>query len=221
LNSGSIEIGCGGDAPPIDEGEIARECLDCSFYAIAALASQLNEIVRPGKGDQETPVAAEDSPKFACIHSRGDGEDDGERSIGIRHEAIGIGHNPLAARIAARRGIDCRNGDVDAMRIEAKLAGKGTEVEAVATAGIEDNVALRRGHDIRDGMKQGLGHAEIVQSPSSLDGSLSVARLLGSPILRLEQVDVSATRDVERMSARTNDTPLLAQQRLVAVSDGA
>jgi hypothetical protein len=87
------------------------------------------------------------------------------------------------------------------MRIEARLAGKGAEIETVATAGIENDIALRWGREIRDGMQQGLGHAEIVQSPSPLDGSIRVARLLRSPVLGLEQVNVSATRDVVRMSA--------------------
>ena len=95
------------------------------------------------------------------------------------------------------------------------------EVETVAAAGIENDVAGRCGHDLRDGAQQRLGHAAIVQSPPRRDGSRRVARLLGSPLLRLEQVDVSAARDVERMSARTEQSPLLAHQRHVAIADGA
>ncbi len=37
----------------------------------------------------------------------------------------------------------------------------------------------------------------------------------------MEQVDVSATRDVEGMSARTEQSPLLARQRHAAIADGA
>jgi len=60
-----------------------------------------------------------------------------------------------------------------------------------------------------------------VQSPARSYGSHCVARILGSPFLRLEQVDVSATRDVEGMSTRTEQPPLLAHQRHVAAADGA
>src|SRR4029078_5786754 len=50
--------------------------------------------------------------------------------------------------------------------------------------------------------------------------SCRVARLLRSPLLRMQQVDVSAARDVERMSARTNQSPLLADQCHMTVADG-
>ena len=59
-----------------------------------------------------------------AIHARRDRQDDGERATGVRHEAIGIGHDPLAFGVASRRCIDGRNRDVDAMRIEAGPAGE-------------------------------------------------------------------------------------------------
>src|SRR6202011_3956781 len=77
------------------------------------------------------------------------------------------------------------------------------------------------GHHLRDCVQQRLGRAAIVQSPPCSDGSRRVARLLGSTFLRLEQVDVSAARDVEGMSTRTEQPPLLAHQRRVAATDGA
>ncbi len=140
---------------------------------------------------------------------------------GVRHESIGIGDNPLAFGIAPGRGIHGRNGDVDSMRIEADPAREGAEVEPVATAGIENNVAGAWSREIGDGIEQRDRHAEIVQSPAPRDGSRGVTRVLRPPFLRLEQVDVSAPRNVERMSSRTNQPPPLAQQRHVAIADGA
>src|SRR5713101_6559756 len=107
------------------------------------------------------------------------------------------------------------------MRIEAGLASEGAEVETVTAAGIENDVPRACDDHLRDGVQQRLGRAAIVQSPPRCYGSRSVARALRSPLLRLEQVDVSATRDVERMSARTEQSPLSAPQRHVAIADGA
>jgi hypothetical protein len=105
--------------------------------------------------------------------------------------------------------------------MEAGLARQGAEIETVPTAGIENGVSRRCAQDPGDGVEQRPGHAEIVQSPPPRDGSRCVAGLLRSPVLRLEQVDVSATRDVERMPARTDQAPVLARQRHSAVADRA
>jgi hypothetical protein len=70
--------------------------------------------------------------------------------------------------------------------IETGLAGEGAEIEAVAAAGIENDVAGRCGYGFRDGLEQGPGDATVVQSPSRRDSILRVARLLRSPFLRLE-----------------------------------
>ncbi len=106
------------------------------------------------------------------------------------------------------------------MRIESGPASEAAEVEPVTAAGIENHIAGRGGHDLLDRAQQRLGHTAIVQSPPPGDGGSRVARMLGSALLRLKQVDVSAARDVERMAARTEQPPLLAQQRHVAAADG-
>ncbi len=100
------------------------------------------------------------------------------------------------------------------------------EVESVAAAGIQDDIARRCGQHLRDRLEQRFGHAAIVQSPPGRRGSRCVAWRFGSPLLRLEQIDVSAARDVERMAAWTQQPPLLfsahlARQGHVAVADGA
>ena len=180
------------------------------------------EILRRGKGDQQASVVAQDTPEFARIHPRRDRQDDRERAVGVRHEAIGIGHDPLAFGVAPRRGIHGRNRDVDAMRIEAGLASEAAEVETVAAAGIENDVArATRPSSPRSRRSSGSVTPRSCNRRRAATAAARVARLLGSPILRLEQVDVSAARDVERMSARTNHSPLLARQRQVAAADGA
>ncbi len=221
MNGGSVEIGRGGNAVPINEPEVVRECLQRSGHSIAARAAQFEEILRPGNGDQEASVVAQDPPEFAGIHPRGDRQDDRERAIGVRHEAISIGHYALATWVASRRGINGRNRNVDTMRIEAGLASKGAEVETVAAAGIKNDVAGRSAHDVRYRPQERFGDAALVQSPAPRDGGRSVARLIRSPVLWLKQVDVPAARDVERMPARTEESLRLAHQRQMTAADGA
>src|SRR5258708_5590161 len=68
-------------------------------------------------------------------------------------------------------------------------------------------------------MQQRAGHSAIVQSPPGFDGGGGIARLIRSPVLRLEQVDVSTARDVKGVSARTEHSPLLARERHAAIAD--
>src|ERR1035437_1006810 len=60
-----------------------------------------------------------------------------------------------------------------------------------------------------------------MQSPPFGNSRHRVTRLLRSPLLRLKQIDVSASSDVERVPLRAQQMPLLAHQRQVAATDGA
>ena len=119
LNPGSVQIRRGGDATVIDQREAVCQFIDGSCHAVAAHAAQLDEIRTGGKDDEEAPVVAQDALEFARIHPRRDRHDDRERAVGIRHEAVRIGHDPLASRVAPGRRINRRSRDVDAMRQEA------------------------------------------------------------------------------------------------------
>src|ERR1700682_6273176 len=57
-----------------------------------------------------------------------------------------------------------------------------------------------------------------MQPPAGCHGRRGIAWALGSPVLRVQQVDVTAARDIEGMSARTDQPPLLARERQVAVA---
>jgi len=95
--------------------------------------------------------------------------------------------------------------------IETKLASQRTQVETIAAARIEDDIARACVHDPSYAAKQGLCHAAIVQSPPRSHGRYGIAGVLRSPFLRLEQVDVSTASDVEGMPPRTDHSPLLAR----------
>ena len=75
------------------------------------------------------------------------------------------------------------------------------QVESVAAAGIENNVAGDAAMDLGDRLEQWHGDAQIVQPPPRRNGRNRIAWLIRSPILRLEQIDVSAARDIEGMPA--------------------
>jgi hypothetical protein len=221
LNAAGVKIGEGGDAALVNEPETGSERLDGSGHAIAARAAQLDEIVWRGKRNQEASIVAQDAPEFGGIHARGDGQDERKRAIGVRHEAIGIGHHPFASGVAPRRRFNGCSRNVDAVRIESGLSGESAEIEAFTAAGIENYVARQWCGYLVDRVEKRAGQTAIVQSPPRRYSSRGIARLFRSPLLRLEQVDVSATRDVERMSTRTEQSPFLARQRHVAMADGA
>ncbi len=60
-----------------------------------------------------------------------------------------------------------------------------------------------------------------MQTPPRCDGVCRIARLFGSPFLRLKQVDISAAGDVEGMVARADHSPFVAHQAQVAAAHRA
>src|ERR1017187_10370563 len=107
------------------------------------------------------------------------------------------------------------------MRLESSLASEASEIETVAATGIQNNVARTSGHELRNSAQQRLRHTAIVQPAPRPDGCRGVAGLLGTPILRLEQINVPAPRDIKGMAARTDEPPLLTHQRHAAVTNAA
>ena len=49
----------------------------------------------------------------------------------------------------------------------------------------------------------------------------AIAWILRAPVLRLQQIDIAAARDVKRMSCRAEKTIAIPFQRLAAVANGA
>ena len=211
-HGGGVQIGGGGDAALIEEREAVREGLERPVDAIAARAAQFDQIVGRGKRDQQPPAVAQNPPELARIHPRGDREQDGERPVGDRHDPIGIGHHPLALRVAPRGCIHRRDGDIDAMGVEVRFALDGAEVEAVAAAGIQNHVVGSGRHGLRDRRDAGVPSRPCHAIAGAPPRRRSIARMFGAPLLRLQQVDVAAARDIEGVSARADHPPLFAQQ---------
>src|SRR5579862_9113649 len=107
------------------------------------------------------------------------------------------------------------------MCIEACPVRQRTEIEAIAAAGVENDVVGFGGNNFRDPLQQRTCDSAIMQSPPRCHSGRGVAWLLRSTILRLKQVDVSTTRDVEGMLARAKQPLLFAHQRQVASADRA
>jgi len=74
--------------------------------------------------------------------------------------------------------------------------------------------------DFKNGLKKGLGNAAIMQPPASRYRFLSVTWLLGSALLRLEDIDVTTAGNIERVTTFADQMTLVSYQRLVAVSNG-
>lgn len=216
-----VQVGSGGDAALVDDLELRRECVDGLGDAFPSGAAQFEEIVGCRDGDQQAAIFAQDAAKFGRVHACGDGEKQRERTIGEGDKAISVGDDPLARGIAAGGGIDGRDGDIDAVREAAGFGREAGGIEAFSAAGIEKKiVGVGRG-EIGDGSEERLSHAAIVESAARGDGGLGIAGLAGSAVLRLEEIDVAAAREVEGMSLRTDETAVFACQRAMAIADGA
>ena len=216
-----IEISRSRDTRLAKQREALREFIERPAGAVAPGAAQLDEIVRRGNGDKETPVIAQHAPEFCWIHARGDGEDDGERAVRIRHGAIGVGDHPFAFGIAARGGVDRGDRDIDPMGVASGLALQQAEVETVAASGVENNVAGSCGQRFGDGAIQRRGDATVMQAAAGGDGIHGIAWMFRAPLLWLQQIDVPAACDVEGMAARTRHPPRVAYQFELAAAHGA
>jgi hypothetical protein len=60
-----------------------------------------------------------------------------------------------------------------------------------------------------------------MQTPPGCNGFRCIARMPGSPLLQLKQVDISTPSDVEGMFARTDHSPFVAHQAQMAAAHGA
>jgi hypothetical protein len=105
--------------------------------------------------------------------------------------------------------------------IEPNLTLESAEVETVATARVENYVVRVRSGSLGHRPAQRLGHSPVVNSPPRRDGLRRIAGVLGSPFLRLKQVDIPAASDVKGMSPRTDHAPFIEHQRLTAASHRA
>gem|GEM_PF-641251 len=199
------------------EREVLREHRDRPLDAIARHAAQLDQIVGAGDRDDQLSVVAQHAAELRGIQPRGDGGDDPEGRICVWQEAIGIGDDPVTRRIALRRRVDRRDGDVDAVPL---LRIERAEVIALAAAGIE-NRTVERLHEIDDGVEQRPRESAIEKPPPRRDRLRRIARHPRAPILRLQQIEVTAARDVEGMSALADRAALLDDERRVAIADGA
>jgi hypothetical protein len=106
------------------------------------------------------------------------------------------------------------------MTAESCFALKTAEIETIAAAGIENRVVDSRSQYLPDSAKQGSSHSPIMQTPSRCNSLRRIARMLGPPLLRLQQIDISAAGDVERMPASANHSPILARKADTAPAHG-
>src|ERR1700723_1473900 len=104
------------------------------------------------------------------------------------------------------------------MRAESGRAGQGAKVETVTASSIQNHITWRCGQDLGDSVQQGTRHSAIVQSAPGRDSRNGVTRLARAPVLRLQQVDVPATCDVEGMPAFAKQPPVVARKRQMAIA---
>lgn len=197
------------------EREVLREHLHRARYAIARHATQLDEIVRARNRDDQSSVVAQHAAELGWIESRGDRQDGCERRVCVRQKTIGIRDDPVTRRIALRCCIDRGNGDVDAVPF---VGFEVAEVVALAASGIEQR-ACERLRERDDRVEDRLCESAIEEPPPRRDRIGGIARHTRTPVLRLQQIEVAAARDVEGVPALADRAACVERERRVAVTD--
>jgi hypothetical protein len=93
------------------------------------------------------------------------------------------------------------------MALAAALSRERSEIKAVTATGVQNYVTRRGSCQFGDAIEKRPSDSAIMQAPPCRDGRRRVTRLPGPAVLRLQQVDVTAARDVEGMSARAHQPP--------------
>jgi hypothetical protein len=95
------------------------------------------------------------------------------------------------------------------------------QVVAVAASGIQHYILRRRLQHFRDALQQWRCHTQIVQPAACRYRFRGIAGLLRTPVLRLQQIEIPAARQIVGMVARAEHTLSVADQRKMAIADGA
>ena len=215
----SVEFCCDRDMVLLRELEIARKGLESPRHAITSSAAQFNQVIWSGDGNQKATVAAQDAPKFTGIHSPGYRENERERAVRIGYHAVGVSHHPLALGEATRRGLNRRNRNIDTMRLESGSPCEVAEIKPATATSVKNDVLGCNIGDLGNRVQKRRRHAKIVQTLPADKSSRGVAWMLGPPLLRLQQVDVSASGDVEGMASLAEQPPAFAMQRQAAIAN--
>jgi hypothetical protein len=104
------------------------------------------------------------------------------------------------------------------MRVTFTPSREHSKVESIAASGVENDILARYGGEVPDRVDKWLCNTQIVQSPAPRDRIRRIARLLRPPVLRLEQIEISAARGVERMLAGANQAAVFTSERKAAIA---
>ena len=210
FNPRRIKIGCSGDAPRLHELKTSRERLDRSIHPIAPNPSQFDQIVRRSQRDQKLSAIAQHPPELFRIHAARDREQQRKRTVGVGKHPIGIRDDPFALRISPRCRIHGGNRNIDPVRLKPNFPGERAEIKAIAATRVENAIVGRGRGQFRNPAEQRLAHSPIVQSAPRRHALRRIAGIFGFSVLRLEQIDVAAPGDVERVPARAHHAFRLA-----------
>src|SRR5436309_11680891 len=185
---------------------------------------QLAEIIGARHGHQQPSPRPEHPPHLGRAQPGVYRQDQIERAIRPWEEAVGVGHDPGSLPVAPRREIGRRRGEIDPMRLDAGIAGERAYVVPLAAPHVEHRRATpkpERRDLLADRPQERLAIARVQKPPPRLHRLWRIARLFRPPVLWLQQVDVAAARDVERMPAGADPGAPPPLQGLAAMPDRA
>jgi len=178
-----------------------------SFHALPLhQLTQLNQIIRGWQRHDQDSSGRQDAGAFGRISPSVDGQDDVYTAVSEGQSSIRVGHDPRESRETSRCKVDGRHRQIDAdaahRTIPAQalqhLARAATEVHGHGSAPV--GAKLKSADLIDDGIDDGVPDAHPIERSARFDGSFGIAGIQRSAILRLQQIDVAAARDIEGMT---------------------
>ena len=107
------------------------------------------------------------------------------------------------------------------MSVESDLLCQVAQIKTITASRIQHRVVTRTRYRLSDSIQQRHSYTAVMQPPAAPDRLDGISRLFRPPFLRLEQVDITATRNIKGVPARTNEPAILTDERQSAVANRA
>ena len=115
----------------------------------------------------------------------------------VRNVPIGIGNDPFTFGISLRRGVRCRDCEVDSVCSASGDFCHRSNVKAFTASDIENNILLLYLSQREKAVEKRRRHSVIVDPPPCCNDWGRVSRFSRPAVLRLQQIDISASCDID------------------------
>ena len=186
--------------------------------------TQLDQVIRGRQRHDQDSSGGQDAGAFGRISPPVDREDDIYPIISEGQSSIRVGHDPRKSGNTSRRDVDGRHRQIDSDTAEGTIATQALQHLARPATKIDGHgigTKLESADAIDDGSDDRVPDAQPIERRACLDGSSGITGIRRAAVLRLQQVDVAAARDVEGMTSRAHIRTRMACEWQTALAHGA